>query len=110
MSERLKDVGNVLFSNKKYAEALEQYSTALLIDPTLKASHLNSGLCCRKLHDLNEAMKHFTLALRLDPRYEKAYQNLGRCYLDVENLPEGGVLEKVRVLGKHNEFLQSLVD
>lgn len=68
----------VLYSQKKYGEALALFQDILKQHPeNAKELENNIGLCYVKLGDNLAAETYFLSALRRDPAYDKAYYNMG---------------------------------
>jgi len=73
---QLKDEGNQLFKRGKHAEAIEQYTASLEIEPTHLA-FANRAMARLKLGSFAEAEADCTAALALEPEYVKAYSRRG---------------------------------
>ena len=61
-------------------EAIEQFNTAIKINPRHAQAHNNLGIAYTKKMMFNEAIAEYKRALVLDPRHAKAYYNLGIAY------------------------------
>ncbi|XP_041379541.1 E3 ubiquitin-protein ligase CHIP-like [Gigantopelta aegis] len=80
-----KERGNQLFSQKKYKEAIECYSSALgkgQKDPRLYA---NRALCYIKLDQWTDVIEDCHNAIQIDPSIIKAHFYLGQAQLELEN-------------------------
>jgi tetratricopeptide (TPR) repeat protein len=84
----LKDAGNDLFRSKQYAQAVEKYEAAIVLDPTFKEALLNAGVCCRHLEQYDRAIPYLVKAIRCDQRYVKAYNQLSLTLEEVVKLPD----------------------
>ena len=71
--------GNEFASEKKYAEAIEQYKTVLQTDPQNIQANLFAGLAYANLNKFDEAIQYTQKSLAADPSYA-AYYNLGLIY------------------------------
>jgi tetratricopeptide (TPR) repeat protein len=69
-------LGNTLFTEKRYEEAIQQYNKSLSICPPLHAEcailHANIAACHAKLEQWQECYDSASEALTLTPIYEKA--------------------------------------
>ncbi len=75
------DLGNVLASLGKGAEAIEHYKAALRLEPDhLGASH-NIGLTLAEMGRVDEAVPWLRNALRIKPRYTPALMDLAQANL-----------------------------
>jgi serine/threonine-protein phosphatase 5 len=80
-----KQLGNNLFKQEKYFEALNLYREAILENPSDYAIYSNASLCCLKLGTFEEAIQFASECIRLAPetfpkgynRRALAYENLG---------------------------------
>lgn len=61
-------------------EAIEQFNTAITINPRNAQAYNNLGIAYTKKMMLDEAIAEYKRALVLDPRHAKAYYNLGIAY------------------------------
>ncbi|KAG6701254.1 hypothetical protein I3842_08G156800 [Carya illinoinensis] len=88
-----KELGNELFKQKKFKEAIECYSRSIALSPTAVA-YANRAMAYLKIRRFQEAENDCTEALNLDDRYIKAYsrratarKELGKykeCFEDAE--------------------------
>ena len=62
-------------------QAIDQYQTALKIEPDHAEAHNNLGTVYFKKDLLNEAIEHLKAALKTNPDYADAHNNLGSIYL-----------------------------
>jgi tetratricopeptide (TPR) repeat protein len=78
------DKGNDFQDKKEYVLAIENYSTAIKIDPTWACPHNNIGSCFKKLDRLEEAEAAFTTSIDLVCIHvDKAYANRAEIYLEL---------------------------
>ena len=61
-------------------EALEQFHSAIQLDPGFAAAYNNRGLVFRRLNETEKAIDDYTEAIRLDPEFAAAYNNRGLAY------------------------------
>lgn len=83
-SEAHLNLGNILFYQEKYDEALLHYKTALRNNPALAARcNSNLGILCSTMGQLDEAISYFQEALKADPRNPAIHCNLGNLYTKI---------------------------
>ena len=70
---RLKDEGNKLFKEGKYAEAGEKYTEALKHDPTNSVIYSNRSVTHIKLKNYEHALSDAQECIRLNPQWSKGY-------------------------------------
>jgi tetratricopeptide (TPR) repeat protein len=74
------DQGLVLYREKKYAEALAEFTTAATLDSTNAQATNNVGFIHFKLGAYEESAKWLEKTVSLDPGRAVAYPNLGDAY------------------------------
>ena len=67
--------GRKLIQDSKFAEAIQQLTEAVRLDPTSARSYNARGYAHLRLKHFAEALADFDNAIRLDPNYVNAYQN-----------------------------------
>jgi tetratricopeptide (TPR) repeat protein len=67
----------VLGARGRYAEAVEEYKTALAIQPLDAGVHNKLGICYQYLQEDATARREYERALELRPSYAEAWNNLG---------------------------------
>ena len=80
-----KQLGNCLFKQEKFSDALILYREAILENPSDYTVYSNASLCCLKLRSFEEAIEFASECIRLAPcsfpkgynRRALAYENLG---------------------------------
>jgi tetratricopeptide (TPR) repeat protein len=75
------NLGVVLERLGRSSEAVQEYTTAVALDPSLVAGHINLGDALAALGRGPEAVEQFTAALRLEPSAAEAYVGLGNVLL-----------------------------
>jgi tetratricopeptide (TPR) repeat protein len=75
------DRGMSLFKEKKYREALQEFSEATRLDPSHSLAANNVGYTYYKLEQYDEAARWFEKTIALDPHRAVAYLNLGDAYV-----------------------------
>lgn len=84
-AENLKNEGNRLMKEEKYAEALNTYSKSISLDATNPVFYCNRAAAYSRLGDYQRAADDCRMSLRYDPNYSKAYGRLGLAYSKVNN-------------------------
>src|SRR4029077_18153633 len=84
--------GNLLFDQKKYAEAAEQYSEAIRYDPEIPESHQNLARSFINLNRFDAAISESRQTLELSPRETGARLGLARA-LSRKGLREEAIAE-----------------
>lgn len=88
---RFKEEGNECFNNFHYAEAIDLYSNAILLDPDCAVYHANRSFCHLRLENFGLALEDASNAIKVDPEYVKAYYRKGAAHM---------------ALGKYNDALK----
>ncbi len=65
------NIGNLLFEDGAFDEAIEHYTAALRIDDDYANAHLNLGVAYKKLGRRAEAVREFRRASRLESRLRR---------------------------------------
>jgi tetratricopeptide (TPR) repeat protein len=79
-AEELEKRGDVLRSEKAYADALDYFRAALVKNPNNAQVYNKIGIVQLQSFRLPEARKSFERAIKLDKKYPDAYNNLGVVY------------------------------
>jgi len=74
-------LGNALFHDGMYQEAIAQYIEAIHRNPNLAEAHNNLGSVFLNQGKYEEAILHFSEALRIKPNFAEASNNLGHVLL-----------------------------
>ena len=102
-AKALKEQGNQLFKNKKYAEAEDCYSEALKIHPGCRILWTNRAICRNTMGKYNEAISDCNSALTIDPKCSKSIVHKGNAYLNSGNNDQARIcFESLRTLGEEN--------
>jgi predicted TPR repeat methyltransferase len=72
------NLGNVLLTQDKTAEAKEAWRRATALAPGLAVAWFNLGICTRDEGAFDEAASHFRTAIARQRRFLAAYEQLGR--------------------------------
>lgn len=73
--------GDTLYQNGDIDGAVEEFKTALLLDPSDVNVHNSLGVCYANLGDYENALKEFEEAVRLDTKEVMAFYNAGLAHL-----------------------------
>ncbi|ORZ03546.1 Metallo-dependent phosphatase-like protein [Syncephalastrum racemosum] len=71
-AENVKAEANALFADKKFQEAIDKYSVAINLNPTVAAYYTNRAFCHLKLESYGYAIADAEEALKIDPNLTKA--------------------------------------
>ncbi len=74
-------------SQKKYTEAIADFTEVIRLDPKNAMAYNNRG-AYYSLQKYTEAIADFTEAIRLDPKYAEAYNDRGYAYLYQQKFAE----------------------
>ena len=84
----IKKKANELFKEKKYEEAIEEYTKVLEFDPTNKKFNslilANRALCYQKLNKFKEALHDSNQSIKLNPYYARGYVKRGNVYMELK--------------------------
>ncbi|KAI4457174.1 e3 ubiquitin-protein ligase chip [Holotrichia oblita] len=86
--KELKEQGNRLFSLRKYDEAVNFYSKAIIKNPDVAHYFTNRALCYLKLLKYEQACTDCRRALDMDSNTVKGHFFLGQALLELENYDE----------------------
>lgn len=75
--EEERELGNKLFKEQKYPEALAHYSEAVKRNPSDHRAYSNRSACYTKLAAWAEGLKDAERCLELEPRFSKGYSRKG---------------------------------
>ncbi len=81
--------GDSLYAEKKYKEALEEYTRVLREYPDLYQTYDKIGLCYYRLNDYDNAVENFIKMIEKEPRSQNTLINLSAIYFERGNLEEG---------------------
>lgn len=79
--EEVKRVGNEMYRNGKFAEALVLYDRAVALSPGNAVCRSNRAAALMELGRLSEAAMDCEEAVKLDPAYARAHKRLASLYL-----------------------------
>ena len=74
--EAMEKRGDLYMARKYFAEAVEVYKKALLLQPKNAALYNKSGIAYHQLLDYESAKKSYRKAIQLNPRFAQAVNNL----------------------------------
>jgi protein O-mannosyl-transferase len=74
------NLGNIYQSKGQFDMAIEQYQTALRLNPDYAEAHYNLGITYKSKGQLDLAIEQYRTALRLDPENAAARNNLANIY------------------------------
>ena len=86
--ESVKNKANEIFKQKKYEEAIEEYTKVLEFDPKNKKFNslilANRALCYQKLKKNTEALRDSNQSIKLNPYYARGYVKRGNVYMELK--------------------------
>jgi DnaJ family protein C protein 7 len=86
--ESVKNKANEIFKQKKYEEAIGEYTKVLEFDPTNKKFNslilANRALCYQKLKKNKEALHDSNQSIKLNPFYARGYVKRGNVYMELK--------------------------
>ena len=86
--ESVKNKANEIFKQKKYEEAIEEYTKILEFDPSNKKFNslilANRALCYQKLNKNVEALRDSNQSIKLNPFYARGYIKRGNVYMELK--------------------------
>ncbi len=86
--EKIKNKANEIFKQKKYQEAIEEYTKVLEFDPQNKKFNsiilANRALCYQKLNKNTEALRDSNQSVKLNPNYARGYIKRGNVYMELK--------------------------
>lgn len=74
------NLGDMLFADKKYAEAEACFEASLRINPDSGEANNNLGVIFLTQNKLDDALTHFQAALRVNPDNAQAHGNVGNIF------------------------------
>jgi tetratricopeptide (TPR) repeat protein len=82
------NLGNLELVLKRVPEAVEEFETAMRLDPGAVPPSVNAALACNALGQNDKAERYLRKALRLDPTNAVVSLNLGMLLAEMDRLPE----------------------
>ena len=67
------NIGNLLYTQKKYEEAVDYYDKAIMLNPEYGVAYMNRGICKEMLRLPEEACEDWTKALSLGIKKADTY-------------------------------------
>ena len=74
--------GEVYLRDGKVDKAIDDFNTAVKLQPELAAAHNNRGIAYNKKGKIDKALNNYNTAIRLNPEFAEVYNNLGNIYDD----------------------------
>ncbi|CAG2103453.1 unnamed protein product, partial [Medioppia subpectinata] len=106
VAETKKEEGNKLYKQKKYHEALKQYSSAIESCPNIPSYYGNRSACLMMICKYKEALDDIQKATKLDPSFTKGYLREAKCHLLFGDTTSAGrCLQTVKTLDPSNTAL-----
>lgn len=115
-AERHKATGNKLFSEKRYEDAIKEYTSAIIKDSTVCVYYTNRALCYSKIEKYDQVITDCRKAIELDPSSVKAYYLIGQALIEKKQHTEAlnklktgyelAIQQKVKYV---NDIIQALL-
>lgn len=86
LAEKHKARGNIFYSQRKFTQAIEAFTSAIAEDPDYIAAYYNRGLAYYDLQLYYKAIVDFDMVLMMSPDDRDAYLARGLCYSKVNKL------------------------
>jgi tetratricopeptide (TPR) repeat protein len=80
--------GNTLYEKGDYENAINNYTAAIVFNPSFSEAYFNKGLCYYNLKEFDLAIGDYTLSSELDPKNPVIYNNRGDAYYRKQNFIE----------------------
>jgi tetratricopeptide (TPR) repeat protein len=80
------NIGYALLQQKKYQEAINQFTKAIDIDPHFDYAFNNRGYCKLQLGDIENAFFDLHCAFEMNPNNSFSWRNMGAYYLNTKEL------------------------
>jgi tetratricopeptide (TPR) repeat protein len=71
------NLGNILYSQQRFTEAIQNYKNATRTDPQFALAHNNLGLALAKQGSVQEAVTELLIAIQLNPTSAQSRNDLG---------------------------------
>jgi len=83
ISEKYFEFGNIYYAKNCFAEAVNDCSKAIKINPNYYEAYINRGAAYARQQLYYEALLDFSKAIELNPQAKEAYFNRGLTYLKI---------------------------
>ncbi len=93
--------GNIYFKQEDYAKAIEDYKTALKINPEINELNYNIGRCYYRMGKYSDALMYFDKAIKNNPRDPKFYEMRAYSKIYLKNINGGkrDLREAIKIYG-----------
>jgi tetratricopeptide (TPR) repeat protein len=99
--------GATLFNQRKFEDAITNFSQSYSIDKKLVQALVSNGICYGEIGQFGNARKQFRMALKNNPNDEKIIFNIGLSYLLEQNYKESMKIF-IKMLTKDTENVDAL--
>lgn len=104
-ANELREYGNKLFGVRKYDEAIQCYSKAIIKNPSVALYFTNRALSYLKLHQWELTVQDCRRATDLDPNSVKGHFFLGQALVELDSLDEAILhLQRAQELAKEQKL------
>ncbi|TPX48886.1 hypothetical protein SeMB42_g02822 [Synchytrium endobioticum] len=87
-AEELKSAGNKAMTEKKYAEAITHYTSAIALDGFNAVYYANRAAAYSQNNEHEKAVEDSKRAVQIDSEYSKAYSRMGHAYFSLGKFEE----------------------
>jgi len=84
--------GEAMYQAQRYAEAIQVFNRAVMLDPLVVVAHQKLGMAAAMTGNYGLAVTHLETAAKLDPTDSKTHDSLGMTY-QAMNEPDKGMAE-----------------
>ncbi len=92
-----------------FDQAIDDFTSALNLDPTSADALKNRGLTYKKIGQSKEAFGDFTRALRLQPRSPELYNLRGAAYLD-DRQYSAAIIDFTKAIGLNQDYTKAYIN
>lgn len=86
LAEKYKTRGNMYYGQRKYTQAITEFTKAITEDPDYLPAYYNRGLAYYDIHLYYKAIVDFDMVITMNPEDKDAYLSRGLCYSKVNKL------------------------
>lgn len=100
------NLGNAYYNQGQFNKAIQEYLTALRLNPDHAKAHHNLGVAYYNQGQFNEAIQEYLIALRLNPYDTVAHNNLGNVYYSQGHLNKA-IQEYITALKLNPDYVEA---
>ncbi len=93
--------GEDFFEAEKYQDAINQFSSAIALNPEYKEAYMMRGVTYENINEFQKAADDFNRAIIFDPKNEELCYHLGKAFYELKQYKEAlNILNKATSLNK----------